>query len=191
MHAWPRGHAQQRTTPLHPSFSCVRMLIQNHDTTPPSSYHYPSLGSPWDSRETLATGFCLHLTRTTKGKYVSPFLHCSTDSLLKSDSCVVCVFLFVAAASDVACRCASGLVLDLDETLVHSSFKPVPNADFVVPIEIDGQHHHVYVLKRPHVDRFLKAMAPLFEVRILSLLLLQMLVHAHATPLADSYSSLA
>ena len=61
--------------------------------------------------------------------------------------------------------CSSGLVLDLDETLVHSSFKPVPNADFVVPIEIDGQHHHVYVLKRPHVDRFLKAMAPLFEVR--------------------------
>ena len=31
------------------------------------------------------------------------------------------------------------LVLDLDETLVHSSFKPVPNPDFVVPIEIDGQ----------------------------------------------------
>lgn len=57
-----------------------------------------------------------------------------------------------------------GLVLDLDETLVHSSFKPVPNADFVVPIEIDGQSHHVYVLKRPFVDQFLKAMEPLFEV---------------------------
>jgi len=56
------------------------------------------------------------------------------------------------------------LVLDLDETLVHSSFKPVPNADYVVPIEIDGNQHHVYVLKRPHVDAFLKAMKPLFEV---------------------------
>lgn len=56
------------------------------------------------------------------------------------------------------------LVLDLDETLVHSSFKPVPNADYVVPIEIDGQCHHVYVLKRPHVDQFLEAMKPLFEV---------------------------
>jgi len=56
------------------------------------------------------------------------------------------------------------LVLDLDETLVHSSFKPVPNADFVVPIEIDGQQHHVYVLKRPYVDKFLAAMEPLFEV---------------------------
>lgn len=56
------------------------------------------------------------------------------------------------------------VVLDLDETLVHSSFKPVPNADYIVPIEIDGQQHHVYVLKRPHVDKFLAALKPLFEV---------------------------
>jgi hypothetical protein len=31
------------------------------------------------------------------------------------------------------------LVLDLDETLVHSSFKPVPNPDYVIPVEIDGK----------------------------------------------------
>eukprot|EP00042_Codosiga_hollandica_P024967 m.108176 g.108176 ORF g.108176 m.108176 type:complete len:224 (+) comp51725_c0_seq2:102-773(+) len=58
------------------------------------------------------------------------------------------------------------LVLDLDETLVHSSFKPVPDADFVVPIEIEGQTHQVYVAKRPHVDKFLKRMGDLFEVVI-------------------------
>jgi len=29
------------------------------------------------------------------------------------------------------------LVLDLDETLVHSSFKKVPNADITLQIEID------------------------------------------------------
>eukprot|EP00039_Didymoeca_costata_P033119 m.40761 g.40761 ORF g.40761 m.40761 type:complete len:236 (-) comp9706_c0_seq2:847-1554(-) len=56
------------------------------------------------------------------------------------------------------------LVLDLDETLVHSSFKPVSNADYVVPIEIDGVEHQVFVLKRPHVDRFLERMGELFEV---------------------------
>jgi RNA polymerase II subunit A small phosphatase-like protein len=56
------------------------------------------------------------------------------------------------------------LVLDLDETLVHSSFKPVPDADFVIPIEIEGQTHQVYVLKRPHVDVFLKRLGELFEL---------------------------
>lgn len=56
------------------------------------------------------------------------------------------------------------LVLDLDETLVHSSFKPVPEADFIVPVEIDDQVHQVYVLKRPHVDEFMKQVGELFEV---------------------------
>ncbi|XP_015772117.1 PREDICTED: carboxy-terminal domain RNA polymerase II polypeptide A small phosphatase 1-like [Acropora digitifera] len=35
------------------------------------------------------------------------------------------------------------IVIDLDETLVHSSFKPVHNADFIVPVEIDGTIHQV------------------------------------------------
>jgi len=56
------------------------------------------------------------------------------------------------------------LVLDLDETLVHSSFKPVMGADFIVPVEIDDQIHQVYVLKRPGVDQFLRRMGDLFEV---------------------------
>lgn len=55
------------------------------------------------------------------------------------------------------------VVIDLDETLVHSSFKPISNADFIVPVEIDGTVHQVYVLKRPHVDEFLQKMGELFE----------------------------
>ena len=55
------------------------------------------------------------------------------------------------------------LVIDLDETLVHSSFKPISNADFIVPVEIDGTIHQVYVLKRPFVDEFLKKMGELYE----------------------------
>ncbi|KAM6955929.1 uncharacterized protein PEZ65_006542 isoform 1-T1 [Lycodopsis pacificus] len=55
------------------------------------------------------------------------------------------------------------VIIDLDETLVHSSFKPVNNADFIIPVEIDGTVHQVYVLKRPHVDEFLKRMGELFE----------------------------
>jgi RNA polymerase II subunit A small phosphatase-like protein len=48
------------------------------------------------------------------------------------------------------------LVLDLDETLVHSSFRAVGNSDFVIPVNIDNVTHHVYVAKRPKVDAFLK-----------------------------------
>lgn len=58
------------------------------------------------------------------------------------------------------------LVLDLDETLVHSSFKMVPNADFIVPVEIDGVTHSVYVIKRPGVDEFMRQMGELYEVVI-------------------------
>ncbi|XP_019378364.1 PREDICTED: natural resistance-associated macrophage protein 1 [Gavialis gangeticus] len=55
------------------------------------------------------------------------------------------------------------VVIDLDETLVHSSFKPISNADFIVPVEIEGTTHQVYVLKRPFVDEFLRRMGELFE----------------------------
>jgi Dullard-like phosphatase family protein len=56
------------------------------------------------------------------------------------------------------------LVLDLDETLVHSSFKPVPEADFIIPVEIENVIHQVYVMKRPGVDEFLQHVGQLFEV---------------------------
>jgi RNA polymerase II subunit A small phosphatase-like protein len=55
-------------------------------------------------------------------------------------------------------------VLDLDETLVHSSFKPVDRCDFVVPVEIEGRVHQVYVAKRPFVDDFMKRMGDIYEV---------------------------
>ena len=56
------------------------------------------------------------------------------------------------------------LVLDLDETLVHSSFKMIPSPDFIVPVEIEGQVHNVYVLKRPGVDEFMRKVGEQFEV---------------------------
>ncbi|KAG8959498.1 hypothetical protein FRC00_001529 [Tulasnella sp. 408] len=58
------------------------------------------------------------------------------------------------------------LVLDLDETLLHSSFKLIPQADYVVPVEIEWQWHNVYVIKRPGVDNFLKKMGEIYEVVI-------------------------
>ena len=31
------------------------------------------------------------------------------------------------------------LVLDLDETLVHSQFREIPKPDYIIPVDIDGR----------------------------------------------------
>jgi len=54
--------------------------------------------------------------------------------------------------------------LDLDETLVHSSFTPVPNADFVISLTLENAIHRVYVSKRPGVEDFLAFCGKHFEV---------------------------
>lgn len=41
--------------------------------------------------------------------------------------------------------------------------QPTNNADFIVPIDIEGKIHPVYVLKRPHVDEFLESVGKLYE----------------------------
>lgn len=105
--------------------------------------------------------------------------------------------------SDMHRKC---MVIDLDETLVHSSFKvsqyyinqqlcanltinshkyynslqPIPNADFIVPVEIDGTVHQVYVLKRPYVDEFLRKMGELYECVLFTASLAK-----YADPVAD------
>mmetsp|Transcript_114767 Transcript_114767/g.244932 ORF Transcript_114767/g.244932 Transcript_114767/m.244932 type:complete len:355 (-) Transcript_114767:112-1176(-) len=56
------------------------------------------------------------------------------------------------------------LVLDLDETLVHSSFRVIPTADIIITVELEGERHRVFVRKRPGVDEFLLQMAKLYEV---------------------------
>jgi len=72
------------------------------------------------------------------------------------------------------------LVLDLDETLVHSSFKPVPNADYIIPVEIENKITDVYVIKRPWVDQFMVAMAEAYEVVVFTASLAK-----YADPLLD------
>ncbi|KJH44454.1 Dullard-like phosphatase domain protein [Dictyocaulus viviparus] len=80
-------------------------------------------------------------------------------------------------ASDVNKKC---LIIDLDETLVHSSFKPVKNPDFVIPVEIDGVVHQVYVLKRPYVDEFLARIGDRYECVLFTASLAK-----YADPVAD------
>ncbi|GAX82029.1 hypothetical protein CEUSTIGMA_g9457.t1 [Chlamydomonas eustigma] len=72
------------------------------------------------------------------------------------------------------------LVLDLDETLVHSSFKPIPNPDYIIPVDIDGKVVDVYVLKRPWLDHFMNSVAERYEVVVFTASLAK-----YADPLMD------
>ncbi len=58
------------------------------------------------------------------------------------------------------------LVLDLDETLVHSSFKPHPGrqADLLVPMLIDKIECKVHVLVRPGAQQFCETLAKSYEI---------------------------
>ena len=56
------------------------------------------------------------------------------------------------------------LVLDLDETLVYTSWWPVSQPDIISPVENSTEVS--YVKKRPFVDEFLRFCSPLFEVVI-------------------------
>ena len=58
------------------------------------------------------------------------------------------------------------LVLDLDETLVHSTFQETPDADYIIPVTIEGSIYNVYVYVRPGVREFIQHLSELYEVII-------------------------
>ena len=59
------------------------------------------------------------------------------------------------------------LVLDLDETLVHSQFIPFDNpSDVVIKIYIDNEAHDIHVMIRPGVKELLEAMEKYYEIVI-------------------------
>ncbi|KAK5614027.1 hypothetical protein CRENBAI_012255 [Crenichthys baileyi] len=87
--------------------------------------------------------------------------HCDCEYCIPPTQQVPAKPLLSQVASDDPAKIC--VVIDLDETLVHSSFKPLNHADFIIPVEIEGIVHQVHVLKRPHVDEFLKRMGEMFE----------------------------
>lgn len=61
---------------------------------------------------------------------------------------------------------STSLVLDLDETLVHSTLEPCDDADFTFSVNFNLKEHTVYVRCRPHLRDFLDRVSGLFEIII-------------------------
>ena len=74
------------------------------------------------------------------------------------------------------------LVLDLDETLIHSNFFNINNSncDFSLDINYENKNIKANVLKRPGVDEFLSKMSNLYEIVIFTASLSQ-----YAIPLIE------
>ena len=78
------------------------------------------------------------------------------------------------------------LILDLDETLAHSSFTPfVKPPDISLNIKLNGLNKAIYVLKRPYVDNFLEELSNHFEIVSFTASLSQ-----YAGPLLDKLDKL-
>ena len=56
------------------------------------------------------------------------------------------------------------LVIDLDETLVHSSFKYMKSHNFSVNVYIAGSFQGIYVNVRPYANEFLKQLSEIYEI---------------------------
>ena len=72
------------------------------------------------------------------------------------------------------------LVLDLDETLVHSSFFPFEKNDVVLNVNFDGVFYNIYILIRPGAEQFIQEMGKYFEIIVFTAS-----IEAYASPLLD------
>ena len=58
------------------------------------------------------------------------------------------------------------LILDLDETLVHSSFEKCSNPDIILVVNFEGRNNKIYVKVRPGAIDFLARIRMIYEVVI-------------------------
>ena len=72
------------------------------------------------------------------------------------------------------------LILDLDETLVHSGFTPFEKIDIVLNVDFEGVMYNIYVLVRPEAELFIKTVAKFFELVIFTAS-----ISKYASPLLD------
>ncbi|KAK4530359.1 hypothetical protein CCYA_CCYA04G1216 [Cyanidiococcus yangmingshanensis] len=73
------------------------------------------------------------------------------------------------------------LILDLDETLVHSSFKDSTGCDLTVEVDVDDVPTVFFVRKRPHLELFIRVVRQWYDLVIFTASL-----RRYADPLIDA-----
>ena len=76
------------------------------------------------------------------------------------------------------------LILDLDETLVHSSFVPFEKNDIILNVDFESVMYNIYVLIRPGAKEFIKKISKLYEIIIFTAS-----ISKYALPLLDILDS--
>eukprot|EP01017_Pseudomicrothorax_dubius_P040444 TRINITY_DN6323_c0_g2_i29.p1 TRINITY_DN6323_c0_g2~~TRINITY_DN6323_c0_g2_i29.p1 ORF type:complete len:400 (-),score=32.88 TRINITY_DN6323_c0_g2_i29:37-1236(-) len=144
-HMFLQSYKQRRTRSDSPGFSIITQVSRDDQKTTPfnnSEANSSKISKLWTSIKSLCR--CLGLQRLL-------------DINLRSG-------LVQLPPQSEKNRGRKTLVLDLDETLVHSTFDHMSSPDLKLDIKIEGSKYKVKVKKRPGVEQFLKEMAEIYEI---------------------------
>lgn len=103
------------------------------------------------------------------GNSLSSMHHAEATQLSrrKHSSILSPFFSALVVPSTMSCsHTRKSLVLDLDETLVHSQFKLTDHCDLRLDVRVDDFPTVFYVSKRPYLDVFLRTVAQWYDVII-------------------------
>ena len=146
----------------------IKDLMNSQVTTPKEKLHL-------FSQQTVNSK--INYSPTVKSNFIS----FQNFHILDNDNQIKSSLMTNLSATPVKQKKKKTLILDIDETLVHSSFIPfVRTPDISLNLSINGLNKIIYVLKRPHVDEFLKELSNIFEIITFTASIAQ-----YASPLLD------
>uniref|UniRef100_A0A0E0D9K8 FCP1 homology domain-containing protein n=1 Tax=Oryza meridionalis TaxID=40149 RepID=A0A0E0D9K8_9ORYZ len=115
------------------------------------------------SQDSTSTDECADPDETVELDYFDPYAFIKD---LPDLSLVVPKFRPVLLPKQTRSCPRTTLVLDLDETLVHSTLEPCEDSDFTFPVHFNLREHTIYVRCRPYLKEFLETVASMFEIII-------------------------
>ncbi|KMZ76215.1 CTD small phosphatase-like protein [Zostera marina] len=128
-----------------------------------NSTHNSRLECVEPCQDYLPTEDCMDVDEDDEFDDFDPYLFISN---LPDLSTVVPTFRHMLLPKQTRSCPSTTLVLDLDETLVHSSLEYCEGVDFTFPVSFNQKEHVVYVRRRPFLKDFLERVSNLFEVVI-------------------------